>query len=83
MEQENRLVLPFLEKSKAKEKGFALLVDPDKADELYLEKCAILANKAKAKLILIGGSLVFNSLDSVFEKLHMLTDIPLVLSQAL
>jgi len=79
MEQNNKLVLALLEKSKAKEKGFALLVDPDKADDLYLEKCAALANSAQAKLILIGGSLVFNSLDSVFEKLHQLTDIPLVL----
>ena len=79
MEYKNKLVLPLLEKCKAKEKGFALLVDPDKAGDAYLEKCALLANKADAKMILIGGSLVFNSLDSVFNKLHSITDIPLVL----
>lgn len=79
MEQHKKLILPSLEVNKKREKGFALLIDPDKADSDYLMLCADLANKAKAKLILIGGSLVFNNLDPVVDQLHQHTDLPLVL----
>jgi len=74
-----KMILPQLEKGMKREKGFALLIDPDKSDEQYLEKCVFLATEAKAKFILVGGSLVFNPLEPVFQNLRNMTDLPLVL----
>ncbi|MCK5821695.1 MAG: geranylgeranylglyceryl/heptaprenylglyceryl phosphate synthase [Bacteroidales bacterium] len=74
-----KMILPTLEKGMKKEKGFALLIDPDKSDQEYLEKCVSLAVKAQAKFILVGGSLVFNHLGPVFQQLRQMTDLPLVL----
>ena len=74
-----KMILPKLEKGMKREKGFALLIDPDKSDEQYLEKCVLLATEAKAKFILVGGSLVFNPLAPVFQNLRNMTDLPLVL----
>jgi phosphoglycerol geranylgeranyltransferase len=79
MERDKKVIQALLDKGCKKKKGFALLIDPDKAEQAYLETCALLANRAKPELILIGGSLVFNSLESVFERMRDLTDIPLVL----
>lgn len=73
------LILPKLEESKRGAKGFALLIDPDKSDLEYLKKCVLIAIEAKAKFILVGGSLVFNPLEPVFQTLRKLTDLPLVL----
>ena len=73
------MILSMLEKSMKREKGFALLIDPDKSDQDYLDKCVYLAVEAKAKFILVGGSLVFNPLEPVFKRLRKMTDLPLVL----
>lgn len=78
-EQQNKLILPMLETSMGKEKGFALLIDPDKADQDYLVQCVRLANESQAKMIFIGGSLVANPIDPVFDQVRALTNIPLVL----
>jgi len=73
------MILPILEKGMKKEKGFALLIDPDKSEQEYLEKCVSLAVNAHAKFILVGGSLVFNHLEPVVQQLRLMTDLPLVL----
>lgn len=75
----NKPVLNMLQQNKGKSKGFALLIDPDKADADYLERCVLLAVKSSARLIFIGGSLVFNHLEPVFKAVRERTDIPLVL----
>lgn len=79
MEELNGRLLPGIEKEKRKRKGFALLIDPDKSDLAYLQYCVEMAVKNKARMILVGGSLVFNALDPVFDRLRSLTDLPLVL----
>lgn len=73
------MILPELLEKKGKIKGFALLIDPDKSDEEYLNMCIAQAVEAQAQFILVGGSLVFNPLEPVFRKLRERTDLPLVL----
>lgn len=73
------MILPILEESNKGDKGFALLIDPDKSDQDYLEKCVLIAVEAKAKFILVGGSLVFNPIEPVFKSLRKLCNLPLVL----
>lgn len=77
--RQNKSVLRQLCENRGKTKGFAVLIDPDKADVSYLEKCTNLANSSGASMIFIGGSLVFQALDPVFNQVRKLTDLPLVL----
>ena len=79
MARQKRLTWERLDKMKIGAKGFALLVDPDKSKEDYLDKCVSVSVDAGVSLILVGGSLVHNSIDPVLQHLKMKTDIPLVL----
>jgi len=79
MAEHKRLVKERLESMKTGGKGFALLVDPDKSSENYLDKCLSVSSEAGVSLILVGGSLVFNSVEPVLQYLKKKSDIPLVL----
>ncbi len=79
MAKSSTAVIDRLTQFKSGQKGFALLIDPDKGDEDYLEKCVGLAKETDQKMFLIGGSLVFNSVDPVLLYLKKRTNLPLVL----
>ncbi|MBT3241568.1 MAG: geranylgeranylglyceryl/heptaprenylglyceryl phosphate synthase [Bacteroidetes bacterium] len=79
MEEQNRKVKNHLVSLKSGKKSFALLIDPDKSDEGYLDKCVSLSAEAGVSFFLVGGSLVFKSIDPVLKYLRSKSDIPLVL----
>ncbi len=66
--------------SRQYQKGFAILIDPDKTDE---EGCLHLLNLTKLyppTFFFVGGSLMIkNRLDTIVQLLHTNTDIPVVL----
>lgn len=74
-------VLHIIESAKASNKKLlAVLIDPDTPDENQLSDIIENANKAKADLIFVGGSLLMrDALDSCIEKIKQLTQIPVLL----
>jgi phosphoglycerol geranylgeranyltransferase len=60
-------------------KKFALLIDPDKQDANSLSSTVYAANKAQVDLILVGGSLVSDTLDAAIKHIKAETNIPVVL----
>ncbi len=60
-------------------KKFALLIDPDKQDTNSLSSTVYAANKAQVDLILVGGSLVSDTLDAAIKHIKTETNIPIVL----
>ncbi len=60
-------------------KGFAILIDPDKGKESYLDKCVGFAKDTHVQMFLVGGSLISNSVDTVLIHLKKRTQLPLVL----
>lgn len=69
--------------SKAKasnQKAFAVLIDPDKLDDIALFKTIALAKTAKVDYIFVGGSLVVtDTLDKVVMAIKEQSNIPVVL----
>jgi phosphoglycerol geranylgeranyltransferase len=62
------------------QKGFAVLVDPDKVNEHDCAKIAALCNDAHVDYIFFGGSLmVSNHVDTCIQALKQETNIPIVL----
>ncbi len=63
-----------------KQKQLAVLIDPDTPDETLLRELVLQANKAKADLIFLGGSLlVKDALDASIKTIKSLTQIPVIL----
>ena len=60
-------------------KKFALLIDPDKQDANSLSSTVYTANKAHVDLILVGGSLVSDTMDTAIKQIKTETKIPVVL----
>ena len=60
-------------------KLFALLIDPDKYSNKKLIQVIDSANKSKVDLILVGGSLISNSIDETTRIIKENTDIPVIL----
>ncbi len=60
-------------------KKFALLIDPDKQDADSLSATVYAASKAHVDLILVGGSLVSDMMDSTIRNIKAETNIPVVL----
>lgn len=68
------------EKKKARQKSFAVLVDPDKVSPKALHQLAGLVNDAAVDYLLVGGSLVIsNHLDDCILAIKEQTDIPVIL----
>ena len=70
-----------LEKQKSLGKrSFAVLIDPDKVNELILDELIALSTAAKVDYFLVGGSLVIsNQLDSVVQHIKKNCTIPVIL----
>jgi putative glycerol-1-phosphate prenyltransferase len=66
-------------KSISQQKGFAVLVDPDKQDARQLEQLVAGFEGAAPDAILVGGSLVFHPVDDAVAFLKARTDIPVYL----
>jgi len=63
-----------------KKKGLAILIDPDKVDEISLNELIINAIRAKVDLFLVGGSLISSdNMDMVLETLSSVENIPKIL----
>ena len=60
-------------------KKIAVLIDPDKTNDLTISKTILLAEKAKVDFFLIGGSLVSEKPDYFIQKLKKDSSIPVVL----
>ncbi len=74
-------VYTSLEKhKKAGRKSFAVLVDPDKAEDAGLDQLVQLALEARADYFFVGGSLVVSEhLNDCIRKIKSKTDIPVLL----
>ncbi|MFT5885981.1 MAG: phosphoglycerol geranylgeranyltransferase [Arcticibacterium sp.] len=63
-----------------KQKGLAILIDPDKVDEMSLNELIINAIRAKVDLFLVGGSLISSdNMDMVLETLFSVENIPKII----
>ena len=69
----------ILQKQKNKKKQLALLIDPDKQNTQSLIEVAQKANENKVDFILIGGSIISNSINDVIETVKKNCSIPVVL----
>lgn len=68
------------EKKKARQKSFAVLIDPDKVQPAELGRLTDLVNEAAVDYLLVGGSLVIsNHLDDCILAIKAQTDIPVIL----
>lgn len=61
------------------DKSVALLLDPDKITDDGLREIIAIAAKNRTDYIMAGGSITFNSTDSLIEKVKSLCRIPVVL----
>ena len=62
-----------------RKKSVALLLDPDKADRETLKGILKIASEYKADYIFTGGSLTFNSIDSLIDSIRESCKIPVIL----
>lgn len=70
----------LLEKKKAQQKSFAVLIDPDKVNGQKIDELTHLAVDAKVDYLLVGGSLVIsNHLDEVVQRIKKNCSIPVIL----
>ena len=60
-------------------KKITVLIDPDKTNDLAINKTVLLAEKAKVDFFLIGGSLVSENPDYFIQKIKKSSNIPVVL----
>lgn len=68
------------EKKKQGKKSFAVLIDPDKVNNLVLDELVDLSVTAKVDYLLVGGSLVIsNHLDECVQHIKKSCDIPVIL----
>ncbi len=70
----------ILEKKKQQHKAFAVLIDPDKLDNVGLQKTIDLAVESKVDYVFVGGSLVVtDTLDQIVAQIKQACTIPVVL----
>jgi phosphoglycerol geranylgeranyltransferase len=70
----------FIERKKQGKKSFAVLIDPDKVNDVSLEQLVKLAVDAKVDYFFVGGSLVIsNYVDECIQNIKAACDIPVVL----
>ena len=70
----------FIDKKKAGEKSFAVLIDPDKVTLQSIDQLVSLAVEAKVDYFFVGGSLIIsNHLDVCIQAIKANCDIPVLL----
>lgn len=60
-------------------KMLSVLIDPDKNDIKSLHKVVDFSEKCKVDFLLVGGSIVFTSVENIVEEIKTITDIPVIL----
>lgn len=74
------LYTQLLERKQRGQKSFAVLIDPDKVNPLFIEQLVKLSVDAGVDYFLVGGSLVIsNRLDEVVQQIKASCDIPVIL----
>jgi phosphoglycerol geranylgeranyltransferase len=63
----------------SQQKGFAVLVDPDKQEEQQLDRLVATFEESPPDVILVGGSLVFRPVDDTITYLKKHTELPIYL----
>ena len=61
-----------------KDKKIALLIDPDKANGASFTHLLEIAKKSKVDFILAGGSLTFNDINDLIDKIKKCCEIPII-----
>lgn len=69
----------ILNNSASGKKMLAVLIDPDKCDEVHLDSLCAKFSQASPDLIFVGGSLVGSDTDETVRQIRRRTDIPVVL----
>jgi len=73
------MILPFFQKFNNRNKGLALLLDPDKYSESSLPGTIEQAESCGVDFIFVGGSLIFRGIDKLVKEIKSLTSLPVVL----
>ncbi len=70
----------FLENKKAGKKMFAVLIDPGKTSDDYIQEVVKNADESKVDYFFVGGSLINNNyLDTCIKNIKSISDIPIVI----
>ncbi|HEX8460019.1 MAG TPA: geranylgeranylglyceryl/heptaprenylglyceryl phosphate synthase [Segetibacter sp.] len=76
----NKLYQHFVKNKEQGQKSLAVLIDPDKVDNVKIDQLVSLSVEAKVDYLLVGGSLMISSnLDECIQQIKSLCDIPVVL----
>ena len=76
----NKLYQHFVKNKEQGQKSLAVLIDPDKVDNVKIDQLVSLSIEAKVDYLLVGGSLMISSnLDECIQQIKSLCDIPVVL----
>src|SRR4051812_16621930 len=76
----NGIYHSLTERKRQSKKSFAVLVDPDKVNDGYMEQLIPLVVEAKVDYLLVGGSLVIsNYLDDCVQLIKRNCNIPVIL----
>ena len=73
------MILPFFQKFNNRNKGLALLLDPDKYSESGLPGTIKQAESCGVDFVFVGGSLIFKGIDKLVKEIKSLTSLPVVL----
>jgi len=73
------MILDHLTASKGHKKVFGWLVDPDKSSDEYLIPQLNLARDLGVDLVFVGGSLIYNHVDQLIQRIKSLSNLPVVL----
>jgi len=73
------MILPVFQNFNQKNKGLALLLDPDKYSEYNLKGTIEQAEKNGVNFIFVGGSLIFKGIEKLVQEIKSLTTLPVIL----
>lgn len=73
------MIIDQISALKGKKKAFAWLIDPDKCDHTRLSQRIQTANQLGVDYLFVGGSLVFNHVDSLIKLIKPLCVMPVIL----
>jgi len=73
------MILQSFQKFKKRNKGLVLLLDPDKYSDSNLPDIIERAETSGVDFIFVGGSLIFNGIEKLVNKIKSLSSIPVIL----
>src|SRR3954452_4050009 len=76
----NKLYQHFVKDKQLGKKSLAVLIDPDKVDNLKIDQLVTLSIESKVDYLFVGGSLIIsNNLDECIQQIKSLCNIPVIL----